>query len=222
MDFVKGSREAALVAQAVLSAPCLTVSASDGLPVRGLFDEIKLKEESQKSNAPSCIEYSQGIYINIYGYGNNIKIGDSDLGTIKAVKYPAAIKKEDGSVTSAKMLVYVEAANECTKKDEYVCITGKFGNEYIAGNQWTGSGQIYMGKCIEKDGVLIIDRDSVKNCKTDYFASASLIKKMYKEGGLSSDEPEYNVCACGYVGEKAMCLYPYHEVDFSTQCTAVD
>ncbi|MBU3897121.1 MAG: hypothetical protein KJ697_04280 [Nanoarchaeota archaeon] len=204
-EFVAGTRESVMVMQAVLSAPCLTVIASDGYPIRALFDETKLISETTTIDAPSCISYRQDILIEVTGHGDPIIIGNPEIGTIKHTQYPAALKTIEGTTVPVHVDISVGSIHECTKAGQYVCMTGEYGNEIILIPDYKMYSTVYRGKCVTVDNEFVIQRNTVENCNVEYYADKN------------------NVCTCQYVEDNAICTYPGGNVpDAKWACTKVD
>jgi len=107
MVTILGTKEADNLMQGVLSADCITETASDGYAIRGLFSQSKINtEKSRNPNNPSCLNYPSGMYITFDGYAESL--GNNGITGDKSVEYPAALKTTGGEVIPIKVKVYVE------------------------------------------------------------------------------------------------------------------
>ena len=205
----EGTRESILVAQAALSAPCLTIDAIDGYAVRGLFDESELTALSLVDANPSCLTYPKNMLLKFEGADMTaIEVGKKDIVIGQSVWYPVALQKTDGDIIPIIMQVSLEgvpedvseedsggsgggvvAGNICTKPGEYVCLDSIDGSEVLE-----NTGHEYIAKCVDLGDTNAIDAATIKSCETNY--------KSEELGDLGV------LCSCAYdtwLGEQAIC-----------------
>ena len=109
----KYDRESLVMGDALLAASCLAETTYDGIPIKGLLSEDKIKTEKGRSqsyiSSISCVRYPRGIYIDIsYQDSTLYNIGDPSVYVVENYNssFPAVLNRS-GSMVPVAFTIFV-------------------------------------------------------------------------------------------------------------------